>query len=252
MTDPVERARRPASAFWLAWRFLTVLPGPPLGEVTSEVFARSRTWFPFVGLALGLLWAATDRLLALAPLAPGLRGALLLCVPLLATGFLHLDGLLDCADALLGSRSPERRLQILKDVHLGAFAFGIGSLWLLIFWQILSQSPDWRLLVAAPVLARGILLVPSHLFPYARPVGTASHSGVALPPTGWILPAAATLAAAALFPVPALAALACQFLVAAFAARRLGGGITGDVYGAMILLSESAALLADLLLRGHP
>ena len=43
-------------------------------------------------------------------------------IPVLVTGGIHLDGLLDTADALSSWQTRERRLEILKDSHAGAFA----------------------------------------------------------------------------------------------------------------------------------
>jgi len=51
-------------------------------------------------------------------------------------------------------------------------------------------------------------------------------------------------------PWTALGVVACQLAFAAFAARRLDGGLTGDCYGAAIVLSEAAGLLASSLLAG--
>ena len=230
----------------LALGFLTVIPSGAPADSDHRDFAWARAWFPLVGLLVGCAWAGTAWVLDRTGLPPGVRGAFLLAVPLLLTGFLHLDGLLDCADALMGSHPPARRLEILKDVHLGSFAFGAGALWILCTWQILSSRAVPAELLGIPVLSRGLLLVPMHVFPYARPTGPRSHSGTALPPAGWILPVACVALAAAFLPREAAAVLATQFAVAFLAARRLGGGVTGDVYGAMICLSETAALLAAL------
>lgn len=233
----------------LAVAFLTILPVPGQGKASHADFVRSRTWYPVAGLAIGLPWAALAWGLSRTSWPAGLRGAILLALPLVLTGFLHLDGLLDSADALLSPRDPVRRLEILKDVHLGSFAFGAGSLWLLLTWQLLSMQPSSWALLALPVLSRGFLLLPVHLFPYARKVDESSHSGSGLAPARWIVPILATAPFAVLFPVQAAAVLLCQILVALWAARRLGGGITGDVYGLLLCLSETAGLAVHVLGR---
>lgn len=170
-----------------------------------------------------------------------------MALPLVLTGFLHLDGLLDCADALLAPTTPARRLDILKDVHMGAFAFGVGSLWILLSWQLLAMDPSPLVLLAIPALSRGLLLVPTHLFPYARPVGATSVSGSALPLKGKFLALALTAPFVAIAPRESIAILATQLLVATWAARRLGGGITGDIYGLLLCLSETAAIATHVL-----
>ena len=50
-----------------------------------------------------------------------------ICVlPILVTGGIHLDGFCDTADALASHQDTEKKLQILKDPHMGAFA----AIWL--------------------------------------------------------------------------------------------------------------------------
>jgi adenosylcobinamide-GDP ribazoletransferase len=234
--------------FWLAWSFLTVLPAPGQKTASADEFVRSRIWYPAIGAVIGAIWAGVAYGLAEAHCPWGLQGVLLLAVPLILTGFLHFDGLLDAADALLAPRTPQRRLEILKDVHMGAFAIGVGGLWLLASSQILSLSPSWPFLLALPVLSRASLLVPIHLFPYARAVDASSLSGER--PSfswRWAIPLLAVSPALWFFPREAAVVLATQLLVARWAAGKLGGGITGDIYGALLCLSETAALAAHVL-----
>lgn len=231
------------SPFWLAWSFLTVLPAPGQKTASAAEFVRSRVWYPVVGAALGLLWAVTALGLERAHCPAGLRGVVLLAVPLVLTGFLHFDGLLDSADALLAPRSPERRLEILKDVHMGSFAIGVGGLWLLGTGQILSIPIDWPFLLALPVLSRGAMLGPIYAFPYARLSDPTSLAEVSRSLSWrWAIPLSALAPAVWLFPLEAATVVAAQFAVARWAAKKLGGGITGDVYGALLCLSETAAL----------
>lgn len=235
---------------WLALGFLTVLPTPDVGEVTAEDFRRSRALYPFAGLVLGTISVVLALACRALHLPPGIEAALVLFGMFAATGFLHLDGLLDCADALLAPVTPERRLVILKDVHMGAFAFGVGALTLLVIWQLLVQRPHWSLLLCLSVLSRAAVLVPMTFWPYARKDGT----GI-LASAPWTkrkdglrtLAMALLLCAPALwlFPFAALGVLTATLAVSLFAARRLNGGLTGDVYGAVIVLGELAGLLAE-------
>ncbi|WP_176582561.1 adenosylcobinamide-GDP ribazoletransferase, partial [Calidithermus terrae] len=56
---------------------------------------------------------------------------------------------------------------------------------------------------------------------------------------------------AALFPWPALAVLLTALLLARWAAPRLGGGLSGDVYGALVEVGENAGLLVGVWLLGQ-
>jgi adenosylcobinamide-GDP ribazoletransferase len=241
--------------FWLALGFLTVLPSPDLGEVSAEDFRRSRTFYPVVGALLGTISVLTAFLLRRTGIASGVEAAILLGAMFLATGFLHLDGLLDCADALLAPVSAKRRLEILKDVHMGAFAFGAGALVLLVFWQLLAQRPTFVQLLCLPILSRTGVLLLMWYWPYARKDGTgilASRPWNEMRDGILTLSVAMLLALPAVFAAPwmALGVAGAQLAFAVFAARRLEGGLTGDCYGAAIVLSEVAGLLASSLLAG--
>lgn len=224
----------------VALAFLTALPlGPPPGGTWD--LRRAAPCFPWVGALLGgLFYLAAHLLWALFP--PGVAGALLLGVWLLFTGMLHLDGLLDAADALLLPADRERRLEVLADPVLGAFAFGVGAVYLLAKAQALAALGPHPALVAAPALARFFVLPASRL-PAARPGGLGARVrgaalGAALPPA---------LAALLFFPVPTLVSALATALFYRLALARLGG-VTGDLHGAAIELAELFFLLGVLAL----
>lgn len=228
----------------LAHTFLTTLPLPHVGQVQDGEFRYASGFYPAVGWTLGALLVLAAWIASFLP--SGVSAALTLAVWLGSTGMLHFDGLVDSADALLAAKSPARRLEILGDVHIGAFGLAVGVIALLLKWSALEAHPSALGLLVAPVLARGAVLLPMNLFPAARAesLGARSREG------NWPVGLAFAVPAILLEPVAALAAVAAAFLVATFAARRLGGGISGDVYGAIIETCEIAALIA--VLATHP
>lgn len=219
-------------ALRLALGLLTVFPVAPK-EAGPEDFRRSTLFFPVAGYALGL----PLFLLALLPLPHGLLAALLLAALLSLTGFLHLDGLLDVADALLGARPKEERIRILKDPHLGAFAFGVGGIYLLLLWQALALVREPLFLLLLPGFARFAILPFLNRYPLL-------HPGMAGLIRGGPLGGALLLALPfpLLYPVPALLTLLTAQGVARGAVARLGG-LNGDVLGAMIALGELGGLV---------
>lgn len=79
-------------------------------------------FFPLVGLVVGgleILWKWLADLLHLPIVAVSLIALLL---PILLTGGIHLDGFMDTSDALHSYGEPEKKREILKDPHSGAFA----------------------------------------------------------------------------------------------------------------------------------
>lgn len=224
----------------LALTFLTTLPLPHVTEIRDGDFARASAYYPLAGYAVGgvvagLLWLPI-------PLPVGVIAALGVGAWLLLTGMLHFDGLVDSADALFAMKTPAERLVILRDVHVGAFGLATGGLYLLLLWSLLSAPiPPLAPLVAA-VAARTLLLIPMNTYPAARAesLGARSREGRL-----W----AALLLAAPTLLIPGawvawLAALVGALLVAAFAARRLGGGLNGDTYGMIVVTAELLALTA--------
>src|SRR5512143_4070714 len=106
------------NTFPLALTFLTKLPWPWQGEAAAADLARALFWFPWVGALLGLIyvgaWVGLSRLLPLPAAA-----ALLVCLTVVITGGLHLDGLADTVDGLGGGQDPEARRRIMKDSRVG-------------------------------------------------------------------------------------------------------------------------------------
>lgn len=78
--------------------------------------------FVLVGVAVGAAQAAWLALSGALGLTALLQGAGYALVSVAVTGGIHLDGLADVADALSSHADPERKIQIMKDPHAGAFA----------------------------------------------------------------------------------------------------------------------------------
>ena len=81
-------------------------------------------------------WLALCDVLGFGALLRGAVGALL---PILVTGGIHMDGFMDTSDALASWQSPEKRLEILKDSHVGAFAVLGCAGYLLLDAALLSE-----------------------------------------------------------------------------------------------------------------
>ncbi len=237
----------------LAFGFLTILPVSP-GR--AEAMAPARAYFPIVGLALGGALAVLDHAIGRV-LAPQASAAILLIALLVLTRAIHTEGFLDTCDGLLGGFSKERRLAILRDTHVGAFAV-IGAVCLLLSkWALLVETPDAMrasLLAAFPCLSRCGMLSTMAVFPCAREdgIGAAFQAGtsrwqialglVTATAAGWLLLGYAGLVLVA-------GAIAVALALGAWCTRLLGG-MTGDTYGAVNEVGEVTVLLAGIGLHG--
>lgn len=231
-----------AQAAHLALAFLTVLPLPRVAPVPRGRLARASAYYPLAGYVVGGL----ASLVLLLPIDPGLRAGLALSVWWGLTGLLHLDGLIDSADALLAPVPVARRLEILRDVHVGAFGVVSAVLVTLLSWTALAATDSALAPLVAAVLARSFVLVPMRLWPAARADGFGASAHTASGSWRWVV-ALALAAPTLLLPVawPAwIGAALAMALVAPWAARRLGGGLTGDTYGLLIVVGELGALVA--------
>ena len=132
---------------------------------------------PFVGLEIGLIWAAVAYLMRLIH-APIFIAAALLCIlPYVLSGYMHLDGFMDVTDAVKSYRDLEERRRILKDSHSGAFALiACVILMLLGFAVFASAKPesDFHALIFIPVLSRCCSAIAVTVLP---PMGTSQFSG---------------------------------------------------------------------------
>jgi adenosylcobinamide-GDP ribazoletransferase len=237
------------NSFLVAVEFLTRLSvrRTPRGDL-DEV-ARSQIWFPAIGLLIGAVLVAIDRLAIKA--LPAVSVDVLLVVALaLITGGLHLDGLADAADGLFGGYTTERRLEIMRDVHAGSFAIIAVVSALALKWAGLAALPPnvrTETLLVVPCAARFAMLLSVAAFPYARVEGMGAiqhqRAGAVVVAVGG---ATAAVAAVLLLGVGGVYALALAIGVAlgvAFVAKRMVGGMTGDLYGATVEISEVALLL---------
>jgi adenosylcobinamide-GDP ribazoletransferase len=165
---------------------------------------------------------------------------------------MHLDGLADSADGLLGAqgRTPERRLAIMRDGRVGAYGVLALIAVLSLKWSAVLSLPDdvrAEALLLAPCLGRATVVVGATAFPYARRagLGLALHQA-ARGSTLAVAGAIALGASGALLGwgglVTAIMVTATALAVGAWVTRRLAG-LTGDVYGALVEITEAMTLL---------
>ena len=264
--------------------FLTILPLAP--SRANGSMASARGWFPLVGLILGCALGMLELLMALlfgspssqsgwfgyAPYAdfpgfvPGffpftlLWPVILVVTLVVLTRALHLDGFMDSCDALLGGFDRERRLAILRDPNVGAFAVvGVVCLLLMKVAALDGLSPNnlerLPVLLLFPCLSRWAMLLTMELYPYIRSngLGTAFFDGGARRVRwqlilGFAFTLVISVALAGIVGIVLLAAAcAVAWGVGAWATRLLGG-VTGDIYGAVNEVTEVVVLLFALLI----
>ena len=105
----------------VAFSMFSALPMPRVAW-NEDNMRYSLCAFPLVGVVIAVFCRGWDFVSTALLLPEILRGAGLCLLPVVLTGGIHLDGYADTCDALASHSGQERRQEILKDPHLGAFA----------------------------------------------------------------------------------------------------------------------------------
>ena len=207
---------------------------------------------PLLGGVLGAIWAGVGFLLLRLGAPAPIFALCMAAAPWCLTGFIHLDGFMDCSDAVLSRRDLDRRREILKDSHVGSFAviclvllaMSAYSVWLCPIlpkklWALPLLCAAVRSVSAGAVLAFAPLESSGYRAMGQSPAAIAALiTGLACVGLGLLLPGWAVLGPA----VGMLTAAAAVLLL-----RRDLGGMCGDISGAAITIGELAGCAALLL-----
>lgn len=253
MTDasPPPRPWRRLDDLALAFVFLTRLPLRLPGAPPDGALARSMTWFPIVGAAVGVFGGSVYALAHFAGLSAASAALLALAATVWVTGALHEDGLADTFDGLGGGRDRARKLAIMHDSRIGSYGalallFSVG----LRASALVAIAAPWTVLaamVAAGSLSRVVAPVLAALLPPARTDGLGflcgrPPRGEALAAVGIGLVVAASASGLGALPMLLAGTLAAAATVAAVSLRQIDG-YTGDTLGAAQQACEAAVLL---------
>ncbi|MBC04755.1 MAG: adenosylcobinamide-GDP ribazoletransferase [Thalassospira sp.] len=236
----------PISDFWRASALLSRVPVRGIDDFRAELIARSVWSWPLVGLLLAgfallpamLVYTLTANTLIFAIVA--LAGMVLL------TGSMHEDGMADCADGFGGGFERARKLEIMRDSHIGTY--GVVALILCFGLRLilLSAAGDAGqaaiLFLVMAIVSRAAMPVVMHVLPPARADGLSQGAGRPnLMMVGLGVSLAAILALVLSGVLATLAILLSGILavgLVALVAKWQIGGQTGDVLGATQIMTE--------------
>ncbi len=237
----------------IAFSMYSKIPMPQV-EWDKKSLAWALCAFPLVGVVIGAVlygWMWVWDWLSLGVLGAAVAAVL----PVVISGGIHMDGFCDTCDALASHQSRERKLEILKDSHTGAFAIIWCGVYLLVFWAVWAEAEHTPALAMTPVLSRclsGLAAVSWRnargsglLASFTAPVDAKRAGGLLLLFTA--VTAAAMAAADVLAGIAAAAAAALSFLYYRLMSYRQFGGITGDTEGYFLQICELSQVLAAAL-----
>jgi adenosylcobinamide-GDP ribazoletransferase len=240
-----------------AVQFLTIFTISKKHKIVEGDLAKSMVHFPLVGFLIGFLLINADKIFFFMALPYPVANLLLIILSILITRALHLDGLADTLDGMMGGKSQNERLAIMKDSRIGTA--GTIGIFLILFLKYvclnaLFNSDKTGALLTAPMLARWSQTILTYKANYGRQEGMARDFVGHLRTEGFVYASLVAVGFAAfvviqieirtVFLIVSLIAgvvlftlLGRQYLV-----RKLGG-VTGDAIGAMSELNEGLVFL---------
>lgn len=255
------------NSFKIAFSMYSRLPVPK-SEWSGENMSYALIFFPWVGALIGM---ATYGLFFLkewcADHATGVPDyvftVMMIIVPIWITGGIHMDGFMDTQDALGSCQTRERRLEILKDSHAGAFAVLSCVLYFLCYTGVYAALTEDSVKAVSLgfILSRALSGLSVVTFPQAKKEGlAASFAENAAKKNVRIILSVYLLIMCALMAVTgkgaglaaAVAAVVVFFHYYGMAVKNFGG-ITGDLAGYFLQTCEiwmaAAAVAADIVLK---
>lgn len=237
----------------LAFSFFSILPVPKI-IWTDRRLKYVPLSMPLVGSVNGLLAFALFTILSNITISPVLKGIIMTLFFIIYTGALHIDGLMDSADAYFSRQNREKKLEILKDPHAGAFAIITLCFFILtkimIFSEIFTQGlSNITIIIFIPILSRTIQALMLYVFLPARDEGLAKtfHSKSKMGAiTLLVIFIIQCLFISILYGNLSLILPASLLIFTSlfyYSVKKNFGGITGDLLGAFLELSELILLI---------
>lgn len=244
-------------SFFIAFSLYAQIPLPQY-EWKEEDMKYVFCFFPWVGALIGVclsLWLYLCDRLQLGGLCRTMIGA---AIPLLITGGFHVDGFMDTMDAMHSYQPKERKLEILKDSHIGAFAVIMLSVYGMLFLGALSELENrelQKIVCSGFFLSRCLCGISAVSFPMAKRDGMlflfADRAGKRTVKVFLYLQSAACIGLMLYWHLPAglfVAGCAAGLLAYYFyRSKKEFGGVTGDTAGWFILLCEGSMVVVAAL-----
>ena len=237
------------NSFFIALSMYSRIPVPRV-DWKKENMRYAMCFFPMIGVAIGAVMYLAGWLLDKAAVGTLFRGVVFTLIPIIITGGIHMDGFMDTMDALGSWGDREKKLEILKDSHAGAFAIlGMGCylMWSVAVW---SELPEEVLGVCGVsfVLSRALSGFCVVTFPAARNSGLlkmfqdgAQKKVVRIMMCLYVAVAVIMMAVMdARAMTGAVAGAMIAFLYYVVVSRKQFGGVTGDLAGFFLETAELA------------
>ena len=237
------------NSFFIALSMYSRIPVPRV-DWKKENMRYAMCFFPMIGVVIGAVMYLAGWLLDKTSVGGLFRGVVFTVIPIIITGGIHMDGFMDTMDALGSWGDREKKLEILKDSHAGAFAIlrmGSYRMWIVAVWSELPAEV-LRVCGVSFVLSRALSGFSVVTFPAARNSGLlkmfqdgAQKKVVRI--TMCLYVAAAVIMMAVMNAramTGAVTGVMIAFLYYIVVSRKQFGGVTGDLAGFFLETAELA------------
>lgn len=215
-------------------------------------------FFPLIGAVTGALFLLWRWFCRWAEIGTLLNAAICTAIPILITGGIHVDGFCDVSDAVSSHAERSKKLDILSDPHIGAFAAVKLCIYLLIQTALFAELSLFRAEIVISIgflMSRALSGIAAVCFKNARGKGSLwaftepAHKTVTLVVLGIItaLCAASMIIISPLCGGAAVIASAAAFVWYRLYSYRQFGGITGDTAGWFLQICEILILAAAVI-----
>jgi adenosylcobinamide-GDP ribazoletransferase len=232
----------------------------PIFEWDEENMKHAISFLPLVGAVIGGLSYLLIYVGVRLSLPVMVMTLLLTALPLIVTGGFHVDGFMDVQDALHSYQPKEKKLEIMKDPHIGAFAvISVGTLlliWLAALYLLLGTAmvkEDFSLIyiyMASYFLIRALCSITSIVFRNAKKDGMLNmETGKSSSGDVIFLCIQAVLAIAFMVYQNLLAGVVCAAAGCLFClwykklCDKQFGGVSGDTAGFFVVMGEAFLLI---------
>lgn len=232
----------------------------PMGktEWTEDNMRYSMCFVPLIGFLIGVVLFGWYWLCVKCRFNDVFYACISALIPLLVTGGIHMDGYIDVVDALSSYGDKQKKLGILKDPHVGAFAIIWTVAYMVAVVGMFTQAVTWKLVVMIGleyILSRAVSCLLAVFLKNARKEGTLymftcgqQKSVVSVVLMLYIFGTGIALCIIDFFAgLLVLLTLSIVVLYYRLMTYKNFGGITGDMAGFFVQVSEAAMIFATVI-----
>lgn len=246
-------------AFVIAFSMYSKIPMPRI-DWEEKGMRYALCFFPCIGVVLGVLMTGMYVVLEKLGLGITFQAVVFTLLPIWLTGGIHMDGFMDTMDAMSSYQPKEKRLEILKDSHIGAFAAMSVVGYLLLFFGAATELKginDLILLSVCFVISRAMSALCFVTCQSARKDGlqrtfadAMQKKTVAVSSSLYLIVSLGVCFSIDLLRAGILAiAILCLYIYYRRFSGKNFGGITGDLAGYYLQIQEMVYLLIIVLFR---